>query len=236
MSSDLRKLKELEEERKSKMSIYTMTIYAIYLLLLFIIIVLTESLVPAIPKMQSAGEFLGATTIGRITEYEFRTLLFHVSLVEAFFAGIIAGQMGTGRISSGLKHSVILVLITLLAFQFVQPPTPVEKIAETIMDVPPTPGLTTKGIMADTELTQSFTTTDVAKLVAKLAKERNREPYKGFKSDDVEFFKLNCRPCDEGKIDITEKEVKVREKTRIRFSVKYAEDHYVVSFQDVTNV
>ena len=35
VSSDLRKLKELEAERKSKLSVYTMTIYAIYLLLYF---------------------------------------------------------------------------------------------------------------------------------------------------------------------------------------------------------
>jgi flagellar protein FlaJ len=231
-SSDQRKLKELEAERKSKLGVYTMTIYAIYLLLLFIIIVLVESLVPAIPKMQAAGQFLGGGTSGNITEFEFRTLMFHVTMVEAFFSGIISGQMGEGKITAGIKHAVVLVLVSLLAFQLVPPATAVEKIAETAIDIPPTTGFASQGLEGVVQLDVSFTTKDVATKVREMAKQRNRETHKGFNPEDVEFVVYNCAACDQGLITITADTITVKQPTMIRFSVTYAKTKYQVSFQD----
>lgn len=231
VSSDLRKLKELEAERKSKLSVYTMTIYAIYLLLLFIIIVLTESLVPAIPKMQAAGEFLGGT-MGSITEFEFRELLFQVTILEAFFAGLISGEMGEGKVTAGIKHAVILVLVSLLAFQLVQPPTIVEKIGETILDIPPTEGVTSRSIEGMAELQKTFSTEHIAAEVKELAKERNRQQYKAFTADEVEFLALTCQACAEGTIRIEADKVTVVRPSMIRFGVKYAGDGYQVTFND----
>ncbi|MFC2174391.1 type II secretion system F family protein [archaeon] len=231
VSADLRKLKELEAERKSKLSVYTMTIYAIYLLLLFIIIVLTESLVPAIPKMQAAGEFLGGS-VGSISEFEFRELLFQVTVLEALFAGLISGQMGEGKVTAGIKHSIILVIITLLAFQLVPPATIAEKIGETILDIPPASGVTTRSIEGVGELTESFDSNDVATEVKALAKERNRNQYKAFSGSQIEFISFGCTPCTSGELTIESGEVTVLQPTMIRYSVKYAGDRYQVAFSD----
>ncbi|MCK4327744.1 MAG: type II secretion system F family protein [Candidatus Diapherotrites archaeon] len=230
VSSDLRKLKELEAERKSKLSVYTMTIYAIYLLLLFIIIVLTESLVPAVPKMQAAGEFLGGGS-GSLSEFEFRELLFHVTILEALFAGLISGEMGEGKVTAGIKHSVILVLITLLAFQLVPPATIAEKIGETMLDIPPSKGVTTKSIDGVAEVTESFTTNDVATYVKSFAKERNRQQYKAFTPDQVEFVAFGCTVCATD-LKVEPDKVTVIRPAMLRFSVKYAEDRYQVAFSD----
>jgi flagellar protein FlaJ len=232
VAGDMRKLKEIEKERKSKLSVYTMTIYMIYMLLLFIIIVLAESLAPAIPKMQAAGQFLGGT-IGTLTEFEFRQLMFHVCVVEAFFAGIIAGQMGEGKITSGIKHAIILVLVTLLAFQLIQPAAPIDKMAETIMEIPSVAGTTSQQIEAIGTLHETLTTEDIAENVRRLAKERGRVLYKDFQADEVEFQALDCKPCAEGKIIVTPTQVLVRETTEIRFITMYAQTRYVVSFRDV---
>ncbi len=232
VSSDLRKLKELEAERKSKLSVYTMTIYVIYLLLLFIIIVLVESLVPAVPKMQAAGQFLGGSSSGNITEFEFRTLMFHVIMVEAFFAGMIAGQMGEGRVSAGIKHAVVLVLISLLAFQMVPPASALDKISETILDLPPTKGLASQGLDGLVELDSTFTTTDVATSVRELAKERNRDSHKAFSPEDVKFVVYNCQACASGYISISEDKITVKQPTMIRYNIMYSKTYYEVAFQD----
>jgi len=42
--------------------------------------------------------------------------MFHLSLIEGFFAGLIAGKMGEGSMGAGLKHSLILIVIGFLAF------------------------------------------------------------------------------------------------------------------------
>lgn len=232
VSADLRKLKELEAERKSKLSVYTMTIYAIYLLLLFIIIVLTESLVPAVPKMQAAGEFLGGGTMGALTEFEFRQLLFHVTIVEAFFAGIIAGTMGEGKVSAGIKHAIVLVLVSLLAFQLVPPATMVEKIGETVLDIPPAQGVSSRSLDGEAELANTFTTQDVANVVKELAKERGRNQLKSFAPDDIEFIALSCQVCSQGAVKVALDKVTVVRETRLRFSLKYTGEKYQVAFSD----
>jgi len=232
VAADMRKLKEIEKERKSKLSVYTVTIYMIYLLLLFIILILSESLAPAVPKMQAAGQFLGGS-VGTLTEFEFRQLMFHVCLVEGFFAGIIAGQMGEGKLTAGVKHAVILVLITLLAFQIVQPANPLNKMAETIIDIPSVQGSTSQQIEAIGTLKESFTTEDVAEAVRLLAKERGRVLYKEFEAEEVQFQVLDCTACVEGKLIVTPKEIIVREPVEIRFTVMFAQTRYIVSFRNV---
>ena len=44
-------------------------------------------------------------------------LFFHVSIVQGLFSGLIAGQLGEGRVADGLKHATVLVFITYVVFQ-----------------------------------------------------------------------------------------------------------------------
>jgi len=47
-----------------------------------------------------------------------RTLFFHMSVIQALFSGLIAGKMGEGTVSAGLKHSVVLLVVGYLALKF----------------------------------------------------------------------------------------------------------------------
>lgn len=232
VASDLRKLKEIEKERKSKLSVYTITIYAIYLLLLFIIIMLMFSFVPQVPKIQASGKFLGGSTGGGITEYEFRTLLFHVSLIEAFFAGLISGDMGEGRITAGIKHSIVLVLITVLAFQLVPPTPAVNRMAESILELPHIKGASAESYEAMTYLTDSFDTKIIAQKVRELAKERNYPTHKELKASEIEFFAIpgQCTPCSEGKIKVFPDRVEVITQTPIEYKVRFTGEKYRIEF------
>ncbi|MCD4740313.1 type II secretion system F family protein [archaeon] len=233
VSADLRKLKEIEKERKSKLSVYTLTIYAVYLLLLFIIIMLMGSFVPSIPKIQAAGKFMGGGLEETITEFEFRTLLFHVSLIEAFFAGLISGDMGEGKITAGIKHAIILVLITMLAFQLVPPSPATYKIADSILDIPPSQGTPTEGIESITHLTDTFDNKEIARLVGEKAKERGLARHKGITSADISFNALSgeCIPCAEGKIVVLPNKVTVHEQVPIKYKVRYSGTQYQIMFR-----
>jgi len=49
---------------------------------------------------------------------ETRRLFFHMSFLQALFGGLVAGKMGEGTVSAGLKHSVILLVAGYLSLKF----------------------------------------------------------------------------------------------------------------------
>ncbi len=231
LAEDLRRLKSMEEEKKSKLSVYTATIYVIFFLLLMIMVLLTYTLAPAIPKMQVAGQLFGQSG-GGLSEKDFRTLLFHVSLIEAFFAGLISGQMGEGSVLAGLKHSIILVGVTLLVFSFVQPAPPVEKIANTIVEIPPVEGMRGGGLTYESKFTTGFTVQDVAEKVRVIAKDKDMKEYKDFSPDQVKFMVTTCNACNRGDVKITDTSITVNKPVDLKYRVYYSNNAYIVEFSD----
>ena len=45
-----------------------------------------------------------------------KEILFHATIIQAIFGGLIAGKMSEGKLGAGLKHTVMLLLITFMAF------------------------------------------------------------------------------------------------------------------------
>jgi len=46
-------------------------------------------------------------------------LLYHACLIQALFSGLVAGLMGESSVSAGVKHSCILLVITLFVFNVI---------------------------------------------------------------------------------------------------------------------
>jgi len=44
-------------------------------------------------------------------------MFFHMTAIQAFFGGVVAGKMGEGTINAGLKHSLILMLCGYIALK-----------------------------------------------------------------------------------------------------------------------
>jgi flagellar protein FlaJ len=42
---------------------------------------------------------------------------FHMTIVQGFFGGLVAGKMGEGSISAGLKHSLIMMILGYVALK-----------------------------------------------------------------------------------------------------------------------
>jgi flagellar protein FlaJ len=120
-SSDSKMTEVLRRERSAEMFIYTAIIYLSFFVFMAVVAVLTTQFLPVLAnvslgKLASAGSFSG---IGKIPIQTFGRLLYHTCLMQAIFSGMIAGQMGEGSVAAGVKHSCVLLLISIITFNFI---------------------------------------------------------------------------------------------------------------------
>jgi flagellar protein FlaJ len=120
-SSDAKMSEILNRERRSEMFIYTAIVYLSFFVFLFVVAVLTTQFLPVLANISTKGiPATGALAgIGSIPTVTFGRLLYHACLIQALFSGLIAGQMGESTIAAGVKHSCVLLVISLVAFNFV---------------------------------------------------------------------------------------------------------------------
>jgi len=126
-ASFVREMTQLRDERESQLKPYMMIIYISVIVFMVIIIILYQSF---FLSMAQGGSGTGFMKLPMSLE-GYKVILFDLVVIEAFFGGITAGKLSGGRISSGLKHSVSLILVVLVVFGmfFLDP------VAPNIMDV-----------------------------------------------------------------------------------------------------
>ncbi|WP_396613140.1 type II secretion system F family protein [Haloferax sp. S1W] len=117
--------RRLARERKQEMVTYLIVIYISFFVFLGIIVALTVSFIPAVEQASSgavgtgdvAGVSSGAFSGLRDVNTEAYTILFyHLSVIQGLCSGLIAGQLGEGRVNDGIKHAVALLVVTYLVF------------------------------------------------------------------------------------------------------------------------
>ena len=101
-----------DAERKTQTRPYLAIIYVAFFVFLFTIIMLFKSFFVDMADIPTSQFELMAPE-------EARKIFFHMSGIQAFFGGIVAGKMGEGTVGGGLKHSVILLICGYLTFKFV---------------------------------------------------------------------------------------------------------------------
>jgi len=120
----------LRRERRQVMLTYLIVIYISFLVFLGIIASLSVSFIPAIEEAAIAGPAGGAGDLpgspggvsgitdglGDIDAAAYEQLFFHAAAIQAVCSGIVAGQLGEGAVQDGVKHVVVLLLLTLVAF------------------------------------------------------------------------------------------------------------------------
>lgn len=118
-ADESRRLNSLKTKRQNDMSIYLIITYLSFIVFLAIIFVLVETFIPAIPsRAVLEGSGLSGAAVG-ITPQQaetFTMLLFHASIIQATFSGLIAGQMSKGSVRDGAIHVVILLLLAYSMF------------------------------------------------------------------------------------------------------------------------
>ncbi|MDO8873757.1 MAG: type II secretion system F family protein [Methanoregula sp.] len=120
-ASDAKMTEVLKKERLIEMFIYTAIVYLSFFVFLFVVGVLCTQFLPVLANITIKGiPAVGALSgIGSIPIMTINRILYHACLIQALFSGIIAGQMGEVSLEAGIKHSCILVIITLVIFNFV---------------------------------------------------------------------------------------------------------------------
>ncbi len=100
----------LDKERQTQTRPYIAIIYVAFFVFLFTIILLFKSFFSDVQglSMLAAGA-VPPTTIERI--------FFHLTSIQAFFGGLVAGKMGDGTIKAGLRHSLVLMLCGYIALK-----------------------------------------------------------------------------------------------------------------------
>jgi len=110
-------LDEYREEQYSNMRPYMMTIYmATIIFLIIAYVVLHQFLTPLYAASAGATVKESGLLAGVLDINYYTSILFWASIIESIFGGLIAGKIGDRTLSAGLRHSVILTVITLIFF------------------------------------------------------------------------------------------------------------------------
>ncbi|MDI6806373.1 MAG: type II secretion system F family protein [Candidatus Aenigmarchaeota archaeon] len=141
LADSLTAMEESEKERKSLLNQYVIVMYVLSLVFIGVITALNSFMVP-IFKMGVVGAELAplrdpcetcqpGVSCGICSMYEsiassfgikpgisayYVALFFLMTMTQAFFAGLIIGQISRGSVSAGLIHSIILTLLVFGAF------------------------------------------------------------------------------------------------------------------------
>jgi len=129
VSHDTKETQMTEDERKIAMSTYIAVIYISFLVFLVTIWILN---VTFLPKIQESSEAMtrqaqqqGASIPGILPENIGDVILgiqlafFIAAIVHAVGDGILAGVLDNGKVANGLRHSFIMLLISLFSFQLI---------------------------------------------------------------------------------------------------------------------
>jgi flagellar protein FlaJ len=101
----------LDKERQTQTRPYVAIVYVAFFVFLFTVVLLLRTFFTQTVDFRLMGFAIS-------TPEEIRRILFHMSAIQAFFGGLVAGKMGEGTLSAGLKHCVILLTCGYLIFKF----------------------------------------------------------------------------------------------------------------------
>ena len=114
-SRDAREIKSIEADRRTGMALYVIVIYVAFGVFLAVTAALQGMLIPSVLTSTQGLSGIGTVQFGNtMTLTDFRHVFFAVGLVQAIGSGIVAGVMSEGNLEAGLKHVVLLVVVTIV--------------------------------------------------------------------------------------------------------------------------
>jgi flagellar protein FlaJ len=128
-AEEAQQARRLRRERSREMFTYLLVIYVSALVFLGIVVGIILAFFPAIESAASASVAPtgttggpGATVTGGLGDVDldaYRTVFFHLAVVQALCSGLVAGQLGEGNVPDGVKHAAALLGVTYVVFLFV---------------------------------------------------------------------------------------------------------------------
>ncbi len=101
----------LEKERKTQTRPYIAIIYVALFVFLFTIVILFKTFFTDV-------EGVALFSVPTSSPADLKRIFLHLTLVQGFFSGLVAGKMGEGSVSAGLKHSLVMMLLGFVVLKF----------------------------------------------------------------------------------------------------------------------
>jgi flagellar protein FlaJ len=109
----------LATERSNNMLIYVIIVLVSFAVFLFVVAILVSTFLTTMATAGASAAASGAKGfMGQIDLFQYKRLFTHAALLQGLFSGLVAGQMGEGRLISGLKYSAIMLFIAWVTFRF----------------------------------------------------------------------------------------------------------------------
>lgn len=116
-ANDSREIQFLKGERERAIGSYIAVIWVSFMVFLGVIVVLSKVFIPAIASSgSSGGSDIGNMQINAVDPLFFLVVFFYGVSAQALGNGAMAGIMATGRLSSGMKHAGMMLIIAMLIF------------------------------------------------------------------------------------------------------------------------
>lgn len=114
-------VKDLEAERESKLAQQVLVMYVIFFIFLGMVIVLQKILAPLFTmNISSGGGGLFGSGGGSVAQQfgpsYYRKMFFSMVIIQAVFNGLLAGQLGEGKVVAGIKHAAVMLITGVAIF------------------------------------------------------------------------------------------------------------------------
>ena len=126
VTNSVLQIRKLKEERKTNTFSQQIQGYIVFFIFILIMSVLQVYLLPqldvvggsALSGVDSAFGFFGAGETAEAT-LDFTEIFSYLIIVQGFFAGLLVGLFSEGNLKSGLRHSLIMVILGYLIFSII---------------------------------------------------------------------------------------------------------------------
>ena len=117
---EVSQVNQLEDQRKKDMSIYTIIILMCFFVFLGIIIILDKTIFTSFLDIQASqtAQIGPGFIMSTVNPMHLQYTLFSFVYVQSIGAGVLAGFMMDGKLSSGVRYSCVLGLISFVVFKF----------------------------------------------------------------------------------------------------------------------
>ena len=112
VANSVAQVDKLRKERQASVSNLVTQGYMIFFVFIIIMLVMEFKILPLVADLQT-GEGL-SLNVNKLDAGEFSLPLFVMLLVQSFFAGLVIGKISEGTLKAGVRHSFILLTVTLL--------------------------------------------------------------------------------------------------------------------------
>jgi len=107
VSASVNEVEKLKKERKSSISNLVVQGYIIFFIFVIIILIMQIKIIPLTAQISQTANF-DPSALARP--------LFYLLIAQGFFAGLVIGKLAEGSIKSGVKHSFLTVVVSLLIY------------------------------------------------------------------------------------------------------------------------